>query len=168
VVSGFTHESTAVNTPVEWYTPKYIFDALGQRFDLDPASPGKGLDHVPAAKVFTKADDGLIQPWPPDAFVWLNPPYGKLTAPFLAKLANHPGGGIALAFARTDTKWFHETVQAPNLTGLCFVAGRIQFHRGDAFSPPVGGATCGSLLLAFGFRAWWAIKESGLGFAISV
>ncbi len=27
----------------EWYTPKYIFDALGTRFDLDVAAPHGGL-----------------------------------------------------------------------------------------------------------------------------
>ena len=26
----------------EWYTPAYIFDALGERFDLDVAAPPAG------------------------------------------------------------------------------------------------------------------------------
>src|SRR3954469_10026644 len=30
-------------TIAEWYTPSYIFDALGCCFDLDPASPGKEI-----------------------------------------------------------------------------------------------------------------------------
>lgn len=70
---GFTHESSAKDVPVEHYTPKYIFDALGQTFDLDPASPGQGLTHVPATKVLTKEDDGLLTPWDLNDFVWLNP-----------------------------------------------------------------------------------------------
>ena len=36
----------------EWYTPKYIFDALGVEFDLDVASPQNGPRHVPAKNWF--------------------------------------------------------------------------------------------------------------------
>lgn len=32
----------------EWYTPRYIFDALGEIFDLDVAAPVDGPRHVPA------------------------------------------------------------------------------------------------------------------------
>ena len=46
----------------DWYTPPFIFAALGLTFDLDPCSPGP--DHwVPARRVFTRADDGLAQAW---------------------------------------------------------------------------------------------------------
>lgn len=27
------------NTTIEWYTPKYIIEALGDDFDLDPCAP---------------------------------------------------------------------------------------------------------------------------------
>lgn len=30
----------------EWYTPRYIFDAIGIRFDLDVAAPVLGPRHV--------------------------------------------------------------------------------------------------------------------------
>jgi hypothetical protein len=33
----------------EWYTPRYIFDALGERFDLCVAAPVDGPRHVPAS-----------------------------------------------------------------------------------------------------------------------
>lgn len=35
----------------EWYTPAWVFDALGERFDLDPCSPG-ATHWVPADWVF--------------------------------------------------------------------------------------------------------------------
>lgn len=41
---GFTHES-AYNESKEWYTPPEIFNALGIKFDVDPASPGKKSCH---------------------------------------------------------------------------------------------------------------------------
>src|SRR6476659_5615033 len=46
----------------DWYTPPDIFDALGLIFDLDPCSPGPA-HWVPARKIYTKEDDGLVQPW---------------------------------------------------------------------------------------------------------
>lgn len=57
----------------DWYTPREIFAALGERFDLDPCSPGIG-HWVPADRVYTKADDGLAQSW--NGFVFMNPPFG--------------------------------------------------------------------------------------------
>lgn len=72
-----------------WLTPKHIVDALGH-FDLDPCgAPGYEL----AQKTFQIDDgeDGLALPWA--GRVWLNPPYGKESVPFLHKLAYHDGGG---------------------------------------------------------------------------
>lgn len=42
----------------ERYTPAWIFYALGERFDLDPASPPLGVSQVPTEAVWTKDDDG--------------------------------------------------------------------------------------------------------------
>ncbi len=39
----------------------------------------------------------------------LNPPYGEQTERWLAKLAKH-GNGIALVYARTETKMFFDSV----------------------------------------------------------
>jgi len=47
----------------EWYTPPEIFTALALIFALDPCSPGPGLCHVPAQKIYTQDDDGLYHPW---------------------------------------------------------------------------------------------------------
>lgn len=62
----------------ERYTPTWIFDALGETFDLDPASPPLGVSRVPVATVWTKDDDGLTQPW--HGFVWCNPPFSHSKA----------------------------------------------------------------------------------------
>jgi hypothetical protein len=59
----------------DWLTPLSIFRALGLIFDLDAAHPPPGeLCFVPCHKFYTKADDGLRQPW--HGLVWLNPPFG--------------------------------------------------------------------------------------------
>jgi hypothetical protein len=62
----------------ERYTPAWIFDALGEQFDLDPASPQLGVSQVPTLAVWTRDDDGLTRPW--HGFVWCNPPFSNATA----------------------------------------------------------------------------------------
>ncbi len=81
----------------EWYTPKWIIDALGE-FDLDPCSP---IDRpFDTAKVhYSKNDDGLSKVW--TGRVWLNPPYSRvLLRQFVERLAAH-NNGIALLVNRT-------------------------------------------------------------------
>jgi hypothetical protein len=72
-------------------------------------------------------DDGFALPW--SGRVWLNPPYGKQTALWLARLADH-GNGIALVFARTETAMFARHVW-PRASGVLFLAGRVTFCRRD-------------------------------------
>lgn len=76
----------------ERYTPAWIFEALGEKFDLDPASPPLGVSQVPTAAVWTKDDDGLTKPW--EGFVWCNPPF-SLATPWADRFMAH-GSGIWL------------------------------------------------------------------------
>lgn len=136
------NEATVSGTDV-WLTPPHILEALGQ-FDLDPcASENRPWDT--ATNHYTIKDDGLMQPW--SGRVWCNPPYGPKMGPFLQKLANHPGGGIALIFARTETKAFFDHVWG-KATAILFLKGRLKFHK------PNGelGGTAGSpsVLIAYG------------------
>jgi hypothetical protein len=156
-MQGFTHEPQVGET-VEWYTPPHIFEALNLRFDLDPCSPGVGKSHVPADTHYSLPDnDGLRDPW--FGRVWLNPPYGRGMGLWLERLAEH-GDGVALVFARTGTKWFHESV--PKSDGLMFVSGRIHFINGNTMKP---GERPGadSMLVAFGEECAHAVRYSGLG-----
>ena len=128
MTTGFTHESAGDN-PVEWYTPASLFDLMGLRFDLDPASPGpEVVPWLPVERHYTEADDGLVQPW--TGRVWLNPPYGRETGRWLARAAQHGREGgecIALVFARGDPAWFHDSVQAAS--GVFFLRKRLRFVR---------------------------------------
>jgi DNA N-6-adenine-methyltransferase Dam len=154
--SGFGHDRRSKTTSDEWYTPPAVFDALGLTFDLDPAAPPGGVPWVPASRHFTKDEDGLSQRW--SGRVWLNPPYGRQTGRWLARLAEH-GDGLALVFARTDTVWFQRIT--PVATALCFVGGRLRFHRPDGTAALTARAP--SLLVAFGVSCAIAVAESGLG-----
>lgn len=105
----------------EWLTPPDIIKALGP-FDLDPCAPV----HRPwdmAARHYTVVEDGLAQPW--NGSVWLNPPYGKMTFTWLKRLAEHRHG-IALIFARTETKGFHEVIWQ-RARSVFFFKGRLRF-----------------------------------------
>jgi len=65
-----SHESLGKSD--EWYTPKYIFDALECEFDIDAAAPvDRTFCHVPAKRYITELSLSLS--W--NGFVWLNPPF---------------------------------------------------------------------------------------------
>ncbi|EPG2130009.1 DNA N-6-adenine-methyltransferase [Stenotrophomonas maltophilia] len=132
-------------TPPEhiWGSPREGFTGLGP-FDLDPATPENGMPWPTAARMLKPSDDGLASEWPADAFVFMNPPFGRGQEAWMEKMANHPGGGIALVFARTETRWFQSFVlNHPDVSAVVFQEGRLKFHRangdvGDA--PPAGPA----------------------------
>ena len=146
-MSGFSgHEKTIANHH-DWITPKSIIDALGP-FDLDPC---RSLNQPwnCATTGYTVVDDGLSKNW--FGVVWMNPPYGNEIAKWVRRLADH-GNGIALMFARTDTRWFQDYCR--NNSGMLFLRGRVRFYDGQSrqFQRTGGGAsaTSPSVLVAFG------------------
>jgi DNA N-6-adenine-methyltransferase (Dam) len=127
----------------EWLTPPDIVESLGE-FDLDPCSPiNRPWDT--AKRHFNVNDDGLSRQW--DGRVWMNPPYGKHTGVWLEKLAQH-GNGIALIFARTETKMFFDHVW-DKADALLFLRGRLHFHHVDG-SRANANAGAPSVLIAYG------------------
>lgn len=107
----------------EWITPPSIISDLGP-FDLDPCAPIRPPFKI-AKRTFIVHDDGLMQRW--FGFVWLNPPYGKKTGAWLSRLAAH-NNGIALIFARTETKMFIDQVWK-KADSVRFIYGRLHFHH---------------------------------------
>lgn len=162
---GFTHEST-YNESKEWYTPKYIFDALGLTFDMDVCSPGKDIvPWVPAKQHLTISDNGLTSSW--QGMVWVNPPYGMDTPKWMKRLMAH-GNGMALVFARTDTNWFH--AYAAKADSILFITKRVQFIQANqakdyanGLSVKNSGSGAGSMLIAFGNIPYMALTKCELG-----
>lgn len=150
---GFTHDNVD-NKSVEWYTPKWIFDKLNLEFDLDPCAPDGGIAWIPAKKHFSIKDDGLKSSWG-DSLTWLNPPYGKFTGEWLAKMHYHRNG-VALVFARTDCAWFHDSVAKAD--AILFLKGRVRFVDGLGVTGG-SGAGCGSMLIAWGGVGVDALKN---------
>lgn len=147
------HESTTCKS-VEWYTPEWIFKALGLAFDLDPSSPHDMETAVPATTKFTVFDDGLSKEW--FGRVWLNPPYSKWTKNWMRRMSAH-GNGIALCFSRTDAEWFHETVSTAD--AVLFLKGRIEFVPGNENKHKKSRAGAGTVMFAWGAESVAALSQ---------
>lgn len=144
----------------EWYTPSWLFHALGVEFDLDPCSPGAPPSSVSAKRHLTKDDNGLAAEW--RGSVWLNPPFSHKRAWYERLLAH--GNGIALMPARTETHDLQTYMSAAH--ALLFLRGRIYFERGHrprangneaVTTPPFGIVLC-----AYGDAMGAALLESKL------
>ena len=142
------------NTKVEWLTPPELVKQLGE-FDLDPCSP-IDAPFYHAKKHYTILDDGLSKKW--SGRVYLNPPYGRGMELWLEKLKNH-GNGIALIFARTETKCFFEHIWY-NADAVLFVKGRIKFYHVSGIQGGTPGAP--SVFIAYGKENATALKNSGI------
>ena len=131
----------------EWFTPLKYIEAAREvmgAIDLDPATHPSAQETIQAAKIFTRADDGLTQSW--HGRIWLNPPYAQpLIRQFTEKLVEELSGGnateaVLLTHNYTDTGWFHhaESIAA----AVCFTRGRIKFVDidGDECAPTQGQA----------------------------
>lgn len=157
---GFSHESQN-NISTDWYTPSWVFERMGIEFDLDPCQPIEVIKWIPAKSRYTVEDDGLKKPW--FGRVWLNPPYGKQTPDWLAKMNQHRNG-VALVFARTDCGWFHNFVTKAD--AILFLKGRVRFVDGLGVTKG-SGAGSGSMLVAWGGENVEALNRmSDLGFLI--
>lgn len=144
----------------EWYTPKYVFDAMEVRFDLDVAHPPPLFTtDVPANKFFHER--ALERKW--HGFVWMNPPFGGRNGmvPWMKKFMEH-GDGVALSTDTTSAKWWQDA--AVHVDAVLLTSGRVRFVKPDGSKggQPVNGTT----LWACGGRGVDALKraeENGLG-----
>jgi hypothetical protein len=138
----------------EWYTPAWVFDALGLQFDLDPSSPHDMATSVPAETKYTIFDDGLNKPW--YGRVWLNPPYGKETPQWMSRMIDH-GNGVALVFSRTDASWCQAAMRSA--TAMLFVQGRIQFIPGRENQHKKSRSGAGTVMFAWGDECASALER---------
>lgn len=138
-----------------WLTPPYIIDSLGE-FDLDPCCPNN-LPWKTAKQIYSldNDQDGLKLNW--SGRVWLNPPYSNWVT-FLEKLKIH-GNGIALIFARTETKGFFDHIW-DSADSILFLKRRVKFVKSDLTNG--GSATAPSVLIAYGENNSQSLISCGL------
>ena len=130
-----TETNDEVPTKRDLWEP--LADAIGG-FDLDPAA---GCEPTPIAEDrYTKADDGLSQPW--YGTVWLNPPFSEKKQ-WYRKLVDEYWNGdvtraVALATVDPSANWFHQWFSTADL--ICYLDGRDWYLAGDSptFSTMVG------------------------------
>lgn len=138
------------HTTDDWISPQMFAARLGP-FGLDPCE--SNTQPWPMATMgyrLGRGEDGLVLPW--FGMVWLNPPYGKATGDWLAKLARH-GEGIALVFARTETRMFFDHVWG-KASAMLFLRGRLTFHYPDGAGSPAGHNSGGpSVLIGYGLES---------------
>lgn len=139
----------------EWLTPPDLLAKLPD-FDLDPCAPIERPWDT-AAKHYTIRDDGLSLPW--FGRVWCNPPYGLAAAKWLKRLAAH-GNGIALIFARTETRMFFEHVWE-QASALLFIRGRLHFYHSNGTRASANSGAP-SALVAYGNEMAGALRECGV------
>lgn len=143
----------------EWFTPAYVFEALGETFDLDVAHPPYPIEtFVPAKHRFDS--NGLEGEW--WGFVWMNPPFGGRNgiAPWLDRFFLH-GNGIALAPDRTSAPWFRAAWAKADAV---MFTPKIRFIRPDGSVGKI--PSNGTALFAAGVRAIAALHRAealGLG-----
>lgn len=110
-------------TSDDYYTPKWLFDALKLTFDLDVACPPEGPLHTPTKAFYTQKDDGLAQPW--YGLVFMNPPFSNYT-PWLNKWLQHKNGILICPVVKSQ--WFYDlwnsearlTIGDPDKSGMKF------------------------------------------------
>lgn len=161
-VMGLSSHQSARMKNDEWLTPPEWIEALGgwQSFALDPCAPVV-RPWPTAIHHFTKLHDGLRLEW--RGRVWMNPPFGRDAAKWMARLVRH-GNGVALIPARTETRMFYESVWGV-AHAVCFVKGRPHFHYVDGRRAPANsGAPIA--LVAYGELNVAALLRSQLGHVV--
>lgn len=129
-----------------WYTPRWVFDGLGLRFDLDVAAPSLPLcPWIPADGRYTVDDDGLLQPW--HGLVWCNPPYSD-AAPWCKRWAEHPDGVLLI---RADLSTSGAFMAWRCARAMYVPERRLQFVNGHG--ERTGSSNFTAVLLARGDRA---------------
>lgn len=101
------------------FTPSWLFERLGLRFDLDVAAPPGGAALVPADHFYDQAADGLASPW--FGRVWMNPPYSGVT-PWVDRFIQHRHGVALVPFARS--RWLNRLWDQAEAIALPDVAFR--------------------------------------------
>ena len=135
-------------TSDDYWTPKWIFDALGVQFDLDVACPPEGPPHTPASHWYTQETDGLSSPWYGN--VWMNPPFSK-TSPWVNKFMTHRHGICLVPFAKSA--WANKLWN--DADAVLMMPSTLKFVQGSIFIQ--------TMLAAYGEDNVKAFEQANLG-----
>lgn len=105
----------------EWYTPRWLMEAMGITFELDPCS-GQTTTIAPIRFIRAWGDNGLEMDWM-GLRAFTNPPYSSKVAFIDRSRAN--GDGVVLIPASTGAAWFQEA--ARNADAIVLIGKRVHF-----------------------------------------
>ena len=141
-------------TTNDYYTPKWLFDAMALEFDLDVCAPAGGVPWIPAKRWFSELDDGLAQNWG-GKLVWMNPPFSG-PRPWVDKFIANNNGIALLVVSRS--KWFAKIWAAADaVVPLPFA---FKFHRPNANATHIS-FQC--FLFALGDPASAGLQKANIG-----
>jgi len=118
----------------DWATPASYFAIVSDEFgpfDVDVCADSA---NAKAAKFFDRETNGLAQDW--SGLCWMNHPYGKEIGAWMAKAKESASRGatvVCLVPSRTDTRWWHESVQGH--AEVRFIRGRLKFGGAKNSAP---------------------------------
>ena len=135
-------------TSDDYWTPRWLFDALGLEFDLDVACPPEGAPNTPCKAFYTQETDGLASPW--SGTVWMNPPFSK-TTPWVNKFMEHRNGICLVPFAKSA--WANRLWD--DAEAIIMMPSTFKFQQGSIFIQ--------TMLAAYGDKCVEALTRSGLG-----
>jgi phage N-6-adenine-methyltransferase len=142
----------------DYWTPKWLFDALGLEFDLDVACPPEGPLHTPCKRYYTQETNGLTSDW--DGLVWMNPPYSK-PEPWVRKWLKH-GNGVAI-LPNSNGRWWYDLWHDERTRCINVRPSNMQII---SFHTPTGKMLqipTNTLVWAIGENAIKALQDSNLG-----
>jgi hypothetical protein len=149
----FGHDLIDNGTSDDYYTPPFVFEALGIEFDMDVCAPAGGVPWIPAKESLSIIEDGLTTSW--NGRIWCNPPY-SYPAPWINKFIAH-GNGVCLVQSSRANWWIRLWNEADAFAAL---PSNIKFVTGAGDSK---GIFMPVVLVAMGALNVSALENSGLG-----
>ena len=138
----------------QYYTPKWVFDALGMTFNVDVCAPIGGVSWIPAVNYFDEQRDGLAHKW--EGNVWMNPPYSK-PKPWIQKFIEHGQGIGLIAMSRSNS--FYSLWNNPDVS-IAVPEKHMTFVTPEGKKLGIFMPVC---FIAMGNCCTEALRKSGLG-----
>jgi hypothetical protein len=148
----FGHNEIDHGTSDDYYTPPFIFEALGLSFDLDVCAPSNGVSWIPAQRSLSIIDDGLTSDW--KGLVWMNPPYSSPND-WIHKFVLH-NNGLCLVIT-SKANWFKFIWE--NADGALVMPPNLKFIKGK----DVAQIQFQTMMFSMGNLATKALIASKLG-----
>ena len=113
-------------------TPKALFNELNDEFhfELDPCTSDEKEGWLGTPYYFTREQDGLAQDWTKYKSIFINPPFNQMPKwvdKSIETCTKSDTTIVMLVPAKTETRWFHQLLNASCLKEIRFTERRVTF-----------------------------------------